>query len=117
MSVEATLIRKRARMIFWTWFAVGLGLLFVFGTLGGLAWNAWEGRESRYLIIDCVEPQGQCFREGQERTGNVVKSINDVAIAAAVCAEEPKIKSEPDRAARIVLMRECIQDSIKKGGK
>jgi hypothetical protein len=44
-------------------------------------------RSTGNLIKDCVDPGGKCFRDGQERTGQLVVSINDATIAAVSCAQ------------------------------
>lgn len=39
------------------------------------------------LLIDCTDPKGQCYQEGQRRTGEAVGNINEVIIAAVYCAD------------------------------
>jgi hypothetical protein len=37
-------------------------------------------------ILDCTEPEGQCFKDSQERTEDAVGSINRVIVLAAACS-------------------------------
>jgi hypothetical protein len=40
-------------------------------------------------IEDCTTPGRDCFEESQKRTGGVVSDINEVAVYAAYCADQP----------------------------
>lgn len=37
-------------------------------------------------VLDCTEPKGQCFQDGQARTADAVANINQVIILASACA-------------------------------
>lgn len=49
-----------------------------------------QARESSDKVLEaiqsCTTPGEKCFRESQRRTAEVVSSINDVTVLAAVCA-------------------------------
>lgn len=38
-------------------------------------------------ILSCTTPKGECYRTGQERTGEAVASINQVVIYAVACSK------------------------------
>lgn len=54
-------------------------------------------------MLDCTQPTGTCYREGQSRTGAAIATINEVTVAAAFCA-----KTLPPSAS-LAALRECIQ--------
>jgi hypothetical protein len=51
------------------------------------------GQETRTRLLDCTDPNGQCYKDGQARSGAIVKSLNDnqktVVTIAAYCAKQP----------------------------
>lgn len=62
------------------------------------------------LIKSCVEPSGDCFRQGQRRTASAVADINRVVILAAACASGlPPGMSVSDRQAHI---QTCVIDRL-----
>jgi hypothetical protein len=46
-------------------------------------------RSAVVAIEDCTTPGRDCFEESQKRTGAVVSDINEVAVFAAYCADQP----------------------------
>lgn len=50
--------------------------------------------EQTARIIDCTEPGGECFEEGQERTAEAVGSINTVTGLSIVCGQRFTTASE-----------------------
>lgn len=55
-------------------------------------------------IIDCTDPGGKCFAEGQRRTAESIASINIVSQFAVICGEQE------DGEAAIL---ECVNSSVK----
>lgn len=87
--------------------------------------NAYYGMSARNVLLDCVEPTGECFKEGQSRTGDVVQQLIEqnnlsevatrrIVLLAAVCADDPEVRTEPDKARRIILMDRCINVELDK---
>lgn len=37
-------------------------------------------------ILDCTDPEGECFQDSQERTAKAVGDINRVVVLAAACS-------------------------------
>lgn len=67
------------------------------------------------LIKSCVEPSGDCFRQGQRRTATAVADINRVVILAAACASGlPPGMSVSDRQTRI---SSCVIDRLAVSGR
>lgn len=64
---------------------------------------------ARQIILDCVTPDGQCFKDGQDRTGDLVLNLNKVTLLSAVCAQRFRDESL-NRA--IVETSKCIQDNL-----
>jgi hypothetical protein len=54
-------------------------------------------------MLDCTEPTGKCYQQGQRRTGEAIGSINDAAILAAVCAHQH---------ADVADVRACVAEGL-----
>lgn len=54
-------------------------------------------KEVSQTIRDCIDPQGQCYRNGDRRSGAAVKTINEsqkhIVTVAAYCAKQPGNKT------------------------
>lgn len=105
------LVAARAQRVRFMWFMGVMGTvvaIFLVGlyiqvsksndVLGG-------SKKARDLIIDCVRPTGQCYRDGQKRTAAAISSINQVSILAAACAPNYVNLPLPERTAAI---KACI---------
>ena len=57
-------------------------------------------------ILDCTDPEGQCFQDSQERTAKVVGDINRVIVLAAACSVGLDADLPVNR--RQILIQECI---------
>jgi hypothetical protein len=69
---------------------------------------AQTNRELSRVVLDCTRPSGQCFEDGQRRTGTAVGNINEVTIAASFCA-----KTLPT-ATTVAALRQCIEKELDK---
>jgi hypothetical protein len=67
--------------------------------------NTDQIKQLAETIKSCTDPAGQCFKDGQARTGEAVASINEVIIYAAACADRPGVDSPPE-------IRNCIRDLL-----
>lgn len=70
-SLAAKETRRKFR-----WPAVFFAVLMLITLLG-----VWEGHQGRARLIDCTEPQGQCYQEaqarGQQGTGKIIQQLLD----------------------------------------
>jgi hypothetical protein len=59
-----------------------------------------QGKQTRDRIADCTTPGGECYQEGQKRTGEAIQILYEQGIArekitrtvvrlAAACADKP----------------------------
>lgn len=79
--------------------------------------NSKISRHTLREIRSCVEPTGECYQDGQKRTGKAVNSIGQVTILAAACASDKDLvyMNVTDRAA---FIQNCIIEELrKKNGK
>jgi hypothetical protein len=60
------------------------------------------------VMLDCTQPTGKCFKDGQARTGVAIQNINEVTIAASYCA-----KTVPQDSS-IAVLRNCIERELAK---
>lgn len=58
-------------------------------------------------IVSCTDPEGDCYRESQERTKAVVADIGKVSAYAAACADQPGVQGSADVLA-------CVLDRLKR---
>lgn len=64
------------------------------------------GHDVRNQLLDCVQPTGKCYQQGQARTAEILDQVNNQGIIRAACAQE-EIAVEPITA-RIVAIAACI---------
>lgn len=69
------------------------------------------GQSTRDRLLDCTDPTGQCYREGQKRSGAAIKQINDaqkqVVTIAAYCAKQPKNQT-------LEQIEDCVNKELKR---
>jgi hypothetical protein len=53
-------------------------------------------------IVDCTDPSGKCFQEGQSRTKDTINQLNRITLLAAYCSN----KTPPY--ATVAEVRKCI---------
>ena len=83
------------RRIGWTVISVCAAVI-IFGTIGTLAAvrnTQLEGTpvgqkllKASDRILDCTDPQGECYQDSQARTAKAVGDINKVVVLAAACS-------------------------------
>lgn len=69
--------------------------------------TAADAARAAERIEDCTTPGRECFDDGQRRLARTVGSINDNAVAAAYCADQPGTQT-------IVELTACIRDQVRK---
>lgn len=107
--------------------SLGIGMLLMFAiltlvnirvtqvdntpTLDQVKTNTSISKKVLREVRSCVKPTGECYKDGQARTGKAVTSIGKVTILAAACAGNPDLinLSVPQRAARI---QKCIVEQL-----
>lgn len=113
-------VRGRARAILivrLAWLAVGLTLTaaLLASILVGLQTWSQSQRNAELIqsvqevndrLVDCTDPNGQCYRQAQEGTAEVVGApqgpINTVTAYAAVCADQTGVQ-DADQIVECVL--------------
>ena len=61
-------------------------------------------------ILDCTSPDGQCYKDGQERTAKAVGDINRVIVLAAACSVGLDKDLTVDQ--RQVEIQQCVLDRL-----
>jgi hypothetical protein len=99
------LVRKRARSILVTWFAI-TALLIMFGSVMALlSYNAIQSIKTRNALLDCTQVTGKCHQESEDATARAIKRLLDtggenhqltrlVVLYAAACADIPGDQTE-----------------------
>jgi hypothetical protein len=119
------LIKKRAHAIIFKRLLWAMAGIYIAGSLALLGINAYQGAQTRGVLVDCTDPKGDCATEGRKQTAQLIQqlidsnSLGDVAtqrvvVLAAACAEEPAIKAETSQAKRIRLLEDCVNDQLDK---
>lgn len=44
-------------------------------------------------VLDCTQPTGDCYRQSQKRSADVVGSINEISLYAAACADQSGVQT------------------------
>lgn len=88
----STKARKRGLWVV-IYVCVAVLVLSVVGMLAAVRNTQLEGTpvgqkllEASDRILDCTDPQGECYQNSQERTAKAVGDINKVVVLAAACS-------------------------------
>jgi hypothetical protein len=65
-----------------------------------------QNKEILDRIVDCTDPAGKCFQEGQDRTKVTIDGLNRITLLAAYCSS----KTPPY--ATVAEVRKCIESGI-----
>lgn len=91
----------------------GVLVVLVVLSLIALLYNAYVGAQTREKLLDCTTQEGKCYKEGQQRTGDVIAQLNEanerIAVLTAACTGEPAIMQETDLSDRIDLLEACME--------
>ncbi len=113
-------VKKETRYIFVKRIIVFV-ICFVVGTaLTIVTYNALVSMQTRAKLLDCTQPNGQCFQEGQERQAGVVKQLIEsnaegeaqtqrIVLAGFVCSN----KTEAQTLSEFEL---CVKEELKQYG-
>lgn len=104
---DSELVKKRARVIFWNSIAAAILVLYLITSTTLQLISSVQGDETRRTLLDCVEPEGRCFKEGEARTALVVQQLINanqldevatrrIVILAAACSKLPTAKTVAD---------------------
>jgi hypothetical protein len=113
---EVKITKKRARLIFWQWFAGGILLLWLIVTTTLGAISAYEAHYARNQIVDCVSPGEPCYEESQKRTGKAVQKLLEdgiqretitraTIIASVWCDEQPGVNG-------LAQLEACVKNQL-----
>lgn len=117
------LVKKRARSNFLLSLSIWGLVIFMTAGMTLLVVNAVQGAQTRGILVDCTDPEGDCYQEGQDRTAVLIQqlidanSLGDVAtqrvvVLAAACSEEDEVKAETNQAKRIRLLEICVNEQL-----
>lgn len=101
------------------WMAVALLLVGYFGVMG---WTVYEVRQTQTegtpqgrrivqlqeTISDCVNPQGDCYKRGQKRTGDAIATLNLATLYAVYCVDR-------NPRADVPAIQACVRDLYADG--
>lgn len=75
----------------WVLLAVITAAVLLYGCIQLVTLN--EVRETSDRLLSCTDPKGDCYRNGDRRSGAAIKTINEaqkqVVTIAAYCAKQP----------------------------
>lgn len=78
--------RKRAISIALQRLVIVLVSVYLIGSVSILVVNSYIGAKTRATLIDCTDPEGKCYQEGQKRSAKLIGSIFEVIIASDACS-------------------------------
>lgn len=117
------LVKKRAHTILWQRIAIAALMLYLLFSTTALLVNAYQGAQTRAVLLDCTQPDGDCNRESRQQTANFIKQLVDsnhfgdlatqeIVRDSAICS------SKPENAGNAVRINKCINTRLnadKKG--
>lgn len=85
-SHDEELIRKRAKIIIWDklwrgFLAVAIVLLMTI-----MVYDVILGSVTRERIVSCTTRSGECYKENQDRSGQLVEQLQRSLVLAIICA-------------------------------
>lgn len=122
-SAPGDLTTKRKRAILLGNLTVFMFIVFCVMALGFLLLSTWYDAQTKAEILDCTEPTGECYQQGESRMKGVVDQVlqdgidretvtRRVVIIAALCSEDPAIRDIADQSQRITAMERCVNREI-----
>jgi hypothetical protein len=90
MGDIATVAEKARNRLLRVTIAVGVLAMLL---LAGVLFVAIDNRHTGDTIVDCTTPEGDCFRQNQARTGQVIQRILDGQIANTECRDEADVRA------------------------
>ena len=70
-----------------------LTIIAVLLVIVGMFWMLSKVYDIAHSIEDCITPTGNCYKNGDRRSGAAIKTINDnqkqIITVAAYCAKQP----------------------------
>jgi hypothetical protein len=119
------LVKKRARAIIIERFAMVFVAAFIVASIVLLVIINVQGQGVRDTLLDCTQPGGECYSEGQQRTAKFIQQLIDannlgdvatqrIVVIASACADLPGVGSVDE-------IQKCVNDRLdadkaKKGG-
>lgn len=92
-----------------------VGLIYFNVSSNALAQQIKSGQKDTQrtaaIILDCTQPSGTCFQNGERRTGQAVSLIKLAQVAAVACADRPgqqsldEINACVERTMRVIKKR------------
>lgn len=99
------LIKQRARVILldriWRTFLAGMLIVL----LAFVGYDIVVGHATREQIADCTIPGGDCYQDGQKRTGEVLIDIGEIIRLTVACADRQGPQTEEQ-------IKACVLDGL-----
>lgn len=115
----------RRRQYAWLLWGLIAGVAIVFIVYSVVVTNAASrsaesaGRSNQRLlrvIEDCTRPNGECYRQARRQRHETVVDINDVTVAASVCAMSIAPRAESMTTDQLYgEIRSCVKDQVTRG--
>lgn len=117
------LVAQRARAIILQRLAIGVVVLFMVASMSVLVYNALVSIATRAELLDCTDPTGQCYQEGQKQTAAIIQQLIDanklgdvatqrVVVLAAACGAglDPALSFDD----RVLYLTDCVTAQLKE---
>src|SRR5262245_11037177 len=103
------LLKKKERAEFITNVFKYAFVAFCVITLTIVTVNAIISFQTRNQLIDCTDPQGDCYRSGQQNSSQIIQELLHRNVLIGLCTNKPDIKT-PDQA------EQCVARMVKEEG-
>lgn len=77
-------------------------IVYIVVSLGIISANAIISLSSRARLFDCTTAEGQCYKDGQARSGEIIILLLHQQAVALACAKQPGVITSDD-------IENCVQ--------
>lgn len=102
--------RKKQRAEAWTTAVKWFGGFIAFLLISVSAANAIASFSTRAALLDCTQPSGNCFKKGQERTGQFVLDLKHSIELQLACQDRLGVDT-------VSSIESCVRQELEKEGK
>jgi hypothetical protein len=104
------LIKKKDRATVWVRTLVVVTCVYMLVVLSAVFANTLLSFSSRQTLLDCTQPTGHCYQQGQKRSASIIEQVLQAQRLALACQDKRGHQTDREIA-------RCITRLLKKEGR
>jgi hypothetical protein len=104
------LAKKRDRAVTWVRALVIITCAYMIVVLSAVFANTLLSFSSRRTLLDCTQPTGHCYQEGQKRSAEIIAHVLQDLHLALVCQDHPGHQTDEQ-------ITRCVRRLLEKEGR